>query len=377
MTELIEGAEASSDVLSPQSPGVVFWTQMKKSPLAIAGGLLLAFFYLLALFAPFIAPYPQEKMDRQNYFHPPQTLHWMSPDRGFRFRPFVRGTQLTDRETFQYNEDLSREMPVRLFVRGYSYQLFGLISTERHLYGVDAPGRIFLFGTDSFGRDVLSRLLYGAQISLTVGLVGIAISFTLGLLLGGIAGYFGGFADTVIMRTTELLLSIPSLYLIIALRAVFPVDLPSRQIYLGIVGILAFIGWAGLARVIRGLVLSMRKSDFVTAAEALGFGRLRIIAKHVLPNTMSYVVVAATLSIPGYILGEVVLSFLGVGVQEPSASWGNMLNQARSIRALTSFPWLLLVPGTAIFLTVMAFNFLGDGLRDALDPRRVSGGKAG
>ena len=169
-------------------------------------------------------------------------------------------------------------------------------------------------------------------------MVGIAISFTLGLLLGGIAGYFGGFADTVIMRLTELLLSIPSLYLIIALRAVFPVDLPSRQVYLGIVGILAFIGWAGLARVIRGLVLSMRKSEFVAAAEALGFGRLRIIARHVLPNTMSYVIVAATLSIPGYILGEVVLSFLGVGVQEPSASWGNMLNQARSIRALTAFP---------------------------------------
>ena len=178
------------------------------------------------------------------------------------------------------------------------------------------------------------------------------------------------------MRLTELLLSIPSLYLIIALRAVFPMDLPSHQVYLGIVAILAFIGWAGLARVIRGLVLSMRKSDYVTAAEALGFGRLRVIARHVLPNTMSYVIVAATLSIPGYILGEVVLSFLGVGVQEPSASWGNMLNQARSIRALTSFPWLLFVPGTAIFLTVMAFNFLGDGLRDALDPRRVSGGRA-
>ena len=219
---------------------------------------------------------------------------------------------------------------------------------------------------------MFSRLLYGAQISLTVGLVGIAISFTLGLLLGGIAGYFGGFIDTVIMRLTELLLSIPSLYLIIALRAVFPMDLPSQQVYLGIVAILAFIGWAGLARVIRGLVLSMRKSDYVTAAEALGFGRLRVIARHVLPNTMSYVIVAATLSIPGYILGEVVLSFLGVGVQEPSASWGNMLNQARSIRALTSFPWLLFVPGTAIFLTVMAFNFLGDGLRDALDPRRVT-----
>jgi peptide/nickel transport system permease protein len=364
------------EVIAPQSPGVVFWTQMRKSPLAIAGGLVLAFFYLLALVAPFVAPYTQEEMDRARYFHPPQSLHWIRSDGSFGLRPYVRQMRLVDVGSFEYQEDPSRELPLRFFVRGYPYHLFGVIPAERHLYGVDAPGRVLLLGSDSFGRDVLSRLLYGAQISLTVGLVGIAISFTLGLLLGGIAGYFGGFVDTAIMRVTELLLSIPSLYLIIALRAVFPMDLPSRQVYLGIVAILAFIGWAGLARVIRGLVLSMRKSEFVTAAEALGFSRLRVIARHILPNTMSYVIVAATLSIPGYILGEVVLSFLGVGVQEPSASWGNMLNQARSIRALTTFPWLLLVPGTAIFLTVMAFNFLGDGLRDALDPRRVSGGRA-
>jgi peptide/nickel transport system permease protein len=364
------------EVIAPQSPGVVFWTQMKKSPLAIAGGAVLLFFYLLALFAPFVAPYPQEEMDRAKYFHPPQSLHWLRADGSFSLRPFIREMRLIDVGSFEYQEDRSSELPLRFFVRGYAYELFGAIPSNVHLYGVDPPGRVLLFGSDSFGRDVLSRLLYGAQISLTVGVVGIAISFTLGMLLGGIAGYFGGLADTIIMRVTELLLSIPSLYLIIALRAVFPIDLPSRQVYLGIVAILAFIGWAGLARVIRGLVLSMRKSDYVTAAEALGFSRLRVIARHVLPNTMSYVIVAATLSIPGYILGEVVLSFLGVGVQEPSASWGNMLNQARSIRALTTFPWLLLVPGMAIFMTVMAFNFLGDGLRDALDPRRVTGGKA-
>ena len=364
------------DSLAPQSPGIVFWTQMKKSPLAIAGGVVLLLFYLLALLAPFVAPYPQEEMDRSKYFHPPQALHWVRADGSFSLRPFVREMRLIDVGSFEYAEGTGKELPVRFFVRGYSYSLFGVLPANIHLYGVDPPGRILLFGSDSFGRDVLSRLLYGAQISLTVGIVGIAISFTLGLLLGGIAGYFGGFADTVIMRVTELLLSIPSLYLIIALRAVFPMDLPSHQVYLGIVAILAFIGWAGLARVIRGLVLSMRKNDYVTAAEALGFSRARVIARHVLPNTMSYVIVAATLSIPGYILGEVVLSFLGVGVQEPSASWGNMLNQARSIRALTTFPWLLLVPGTAIFLTVMAFNFLGDGLRDALDPRRVTGGRA-
>ena len=362
--------------VTPQSPAILFWKQMRKSPLAIAGGVVLAIFYLLALFAPFVSPYPEEEMDRAKYFHPPQALHWFRSDGRFTLRPFVRETRLVDVGSFEYQEDTSRELPLRFFVEGYRYELFGLIPSTTHLFGVDPPARVLLFGSDSFGRDVLSRLLYGARISLTVGLVGIAISFTLGLILGGMAGYFGGVVDTVIMRLTELLLSIPSLYLIIALRAVFPMDLPSHQVYLGIVAILAFIGWAGLARVIRGLVLSMRKSDFVTAAEALGFGRLRVIVRHILPNTMSYVIVAATLSIPGYILGEVILSFLGVGVQEPSASWGNMLNQARSIRALTTFPWLLFVPGSAIFLTVMAFNFLGDGLRDALDPRRVTGGKA-
>src|SRR5690606_37273780 len=187
------------------------------------------------------------------------------------------------------------------------------------------------------------------------------------MVLGGVAGYFGGWVDTVIMRFSELLLSIPSLYLIIALRAVFPIELPSQNVYLGIVGILSFIGWASLARVIRGQVLSIRRHEFVTAAEALGVGRIRIIVRHILPNTLSLVIVAATVSVPGYILGEVVLSFLGVGAQEPSASWGNLRHQARSIRALTSSPWLLYVPGLAIFLTVMAFNILGDGLRDALD----------
>ncbi len=363
------------DLAPPDSPWRVFRRQMRRSPLAIAGGVVLAVFYLLALFAPFVAPYTQEEMDRDRYFHPPQGLHWFGPD-GVHLRPFVYDTTLADAGAFHYAEDSAAIRPVRFFVRGGAYELLGFIPMDRHLFGVDAPARIYLLGSNSFGRDVVSRLLFGGQISLTVGLVGILISFTLGLLLGGVSGYLGGFTDTTIMRGTELLLSIPSLYLIVAMRNVIPIDLPSQQVYLGIVAILAFIGWASLARVIRGLVLTIRKSEFVTAAEALGYSRTRIITRHILPNTMSYVIVAATLSIPSYILGEVVLSFIGVGVQEPSASWGNMLNQARSIRALTSFPWLLYVPGTAIFLTVMAFNFLGDGLRDALDPRRTSGGRA-
>ncbi len=361
---------------APQSPGQLFWRQFRRSPLAVAGGSLLFVFYLSALLAPFLAAYAPETMDRNRFFHPPHRIHWFDGQGHFR-GPYVNPMTLTSPMDLEYVEDRSRIVPLRLFVRGARYKLFGVLPTDRHLYGVAAPDVVFLLGADPLGRDMMSRLLHGGQISLTVGLVGIAISFTLGLLLGGVAGYFGGWVDVLIMRMTELLLTIPGLYLIIALRAVFPADLPSQQVYLTIVAILAFIGWAGLARVIRGMVLSIRRAEYVTAAEALGAGRLRIIARHILPNTMSFVIVAATIAIPGYILGEVFLSFLGVGVQEPSASWGNMLIQARSLRALSSFPWLLFVPGTAIFLTVMAFNFLGDGLRDALDPRKVQGGKSG
>jgi peptide/nickel transport system permease protein len=361
----------------PRSPGQLFWRQFRRSPMAVAGGTILIVLYALALFAPFIAPYPQDEMDRDRYFHPPQKLHWIDASGRFHAFPFAYATELADPANLTYREDTSRPMPIRLFAKGYEYKLVGLFPTDRHLFGVDPPGRFYPLGADPFGRDILSRLLFGAQISLTVGLLGIAISFTIGMLLGGVSGYFGGWVDSVIMRTTELLLSIPGLYLLIALRAIFPVDLPSQQIYLGIVVILAFIGWAGLARVIRGMVLSIRRAEYVAAAEALGMGRMRIITRHILPNTMSFVIVAATISIPGYILGEVVLSFLGLGVQEPAASWGNMLNQARSLRVLTSFPWMLFAPGLAIFVTVLAFNFLGDGLRDALDPRKVLGGKTG
>jgi peptide/nickel transport system permease protein len=344
-----------------------------RNRLGVLGAACLAALYLVALFGCFVAPYREDSSDRSRLYQPPQRLHWVDASGHFHLLPFLHPLRATG-AGFDYVEDRSREVAVRLFARGEPYRWLGLLPGDRHLFGVEAPERVYLLGADGFGRDVLSRLVFGAQVSLAVGLLGIAISFTIGLLLGGVSGYLGGWVDTVLMRFTELLLSIPGLYLILGLRSVFPADLPSRRVYLGIVAILAFIGWASLARVIRGLVLSIRQSEFVAAAEALGAGRLRIIVRHILPNTLSFAIVAATLAVPGYILGEVVLSFLGVGIQEPAASWGNMLHQARSQNVLMNFPWLLYGPGAAIFVTVMSCNFLGDALRDALDPRRATRG---
>ncbi len=354
------------------SPGRLVWRQLRRSPLAVAGGVLLLLLYAAAALAPFLAPYAENDIDRDRFFHPPTPIRVR--DEGRWRAPFVYATQRGPGQS--HVTDRTRALPLRWFVRGAPYRLLGVLPADRHLFGVDAPGRVFLIGADELGRDVWSRLLYGAQVSLTVGLVGIAISFSLGLLLGGVSGYFGGWVDALIMRGTELLLSIPGLYLLVALRGVFPLDLPSQQTYLAIVAILALLGWAGLARIIRGMVLSLREAEYVIAARALGASSLRIIARHILPNTLSFTIVAASVAIPGYILGEVFLSFLGVGVQPPAASWGNMLIAARSQRVLTSFPWMLVGPGVAIFVTVMAFNFFGDGLRDALDPRRRPEGRA-
>jgi peptide/nickel transport system permease protein len=350
------------------------WRRLRRNRVARAAALVLAALYALAAAAPFVAPYRDESMDRTRFYHPPQRLHWVDAAGHLRF-PFVYETRLVDPREWRYVEDRAQPRPLGLWVRGEPYRLgFGLTS-DRHFFGVRS-GRVNLLGTDPFGRDELSRLLYGARVSLTVGLVGIAISFSLGLVLGGLAGYAGGWVDAVLMRLSELLLSIPGLYLVIALRSALPVTLPAGRAYLAIVAILALIGWAAVARVVRGMARSIRRSDFVAAAEALGAGPVRVLARHILPNTLSFVIVAATVAVPGYILGEVFLSFLGVGVQEPAASWGNMLAQARSLRVLTSFPWLLAAPAAAIFVTVMAFNLLGDGLRDALDPRGVEGGEA-
>ncbi|MFN8588557.1 MAG: ABC transporter permease [Candidatus Eisenbacteria bacterium] len=359
-------------VRSPWGRAFSEFRRSRSGPLA-AG--LLAALYGCALLAPFLAPEAEDAVDRQRFFHPPTAVHWREP--GGRIRPggFVYATAPRAEAVNTY-ATTDRVVPLRWFVRGAPYRLFGVLPCDRHLFGVDAPNRVYLLGADAMGRDVFTRLLYGAQVSLTVGLVGIAISFGIGLLLGGAAGYLGGWVDALVMRASEVFLSVPALYLVIALRAAFPMRLPSRQVYLAIVIVLACIGWASLARVIRGMVLSLRRAEWVLAAEALGLPRHRILLRHLLPNTLSFVIVAATVAIPGYILGEVFLSFLGLGVQEPAASWGNMLGAARSTSVLRDQPWLLFAPGAAIFVTVLGFHVFGDALRDALDPRQGPGGLA-
>lgn len=329
----------------------------------MVGGVILIVLYLVALFAGFVAPYHYERMDRDRYFHPPI---WPKLS-GFRL-VVPRYEQLPG--DFVYREVPDDIQPVHFFVHGDKYPLFGFIPASIHLFGSDDQHPIYLFGTDQFGRDIFSRLLYGSQISLSIGVVGIFLSFTLGLIIGGISGYFAGATDTVIMRFCELIMSIPALYLIISLRATFPPGMSSSQVYAMIIIILSCIGWAGMARVIRGMTLSLREQQFVLAARALGQSNFKIIVRHILPNTLSYVIVAATLSVPYYILGEVVLSFLGVGIQEPQASWGNMLTAAEDVQYLQNYPWLL-APSAAIFITVLAFNFLGDGLRDAADTKSL------
>jgi peptide/nickel transport system permease protein len=266
--------------------------------------------------------------------------------------------------------DRSQPSPLRPFVAGHPYKILGL-ELRRHLFGAVGPAKFNLLGTDEQARDQFSRLLYGGRISLSIGLVGVAISFPLGMLVGGISGFFGGLADSFLMRLVEVLMTIPSIYLLVALAAVLPPGLTSAQRFLLIVLITSFISWAGLARVIRGQVLSIKQREFVQAATAMGGQPFYIIVRHILPQTATYIIISATLAIPSFIVAESVLSLIGLGIQQPDPSWGNMLSAATNASILVLQPWLVWPPALLIILTVLSFNVLGDGLRDALDPRSL------
>ena len=341
----------------------------RRNKLAYYSFILLIILYLAAIFADFISPYPYTLQNRHLSYCPPTRIHFRETNGKFHLRPFVYQSSLKDPIHRDYVEDKSKPYFIHLFPRGPEHKILGFIPSNCYLFGVKSPAVLYLFGADLYGRDIFSRILQGARVSLSIGLIGVCISFFLGLLIGGISGYFGGKLDTFLMRLTELVMVFPGFYLMLALRATFPTTLSSIQVYLMIIIILSFIGWASLARIIRGMVLSLREEDYILAARSIGASSFRIILRHVLPNTLSYTITAATLSIPGYILGESALSLLGLGIQEPQSSWGNMLAAAiGNLQVVTHFTWVL-IPGLFIFITVMAFNFLGDGLRDIFDPK--------
>jgi peptide/nickel transport system permease protein len=339
----------------------------RRNRFAVFCFLLLTWLYFIAIFADFLSPYSFSNEDRlYSYCRPTQIM--VKDGKEIR-SPFIYGTKLTFNEYHQriYVDNHEEKYDLKFFVKGDEYKLLGLIKTDRHLFGVEAPGRIFLLGADSRGRDLFSRILYGSRISLSIGVIGVAISFVIGLLVGGIAGYYGGKIDGILMRLCEIVMMVPGFYLLLALRAAVPDTFSSLQIYFAIVIILSFIGWAGLARIIRGMCLSLRERDYVIAAKTLGLSDLQIIIRHILPHTISYSIFAIVLSVPGYILGESALSLIGLGIQDPYASWGNLLSDAMSIVRIKFAPWILF-PAAFIFMTVLCFNVIGDTLRDCLDP---------
>ncbi len=347
----------------PLTPVQLVWRKLRKNKLALAGGVLLILLYLTALFAQFLAPYDYAAQDPLASFRPPMHIHWTPTP-----TIYAETVHFDTYHDFVYTEDHSRPSRIHFFAKGDPYRFWGVIPTTRHLFGTSGGQRAYLLGTDQFGRDYLSRLLYGSQISLSIGLIAVTITLALGMLVGGVSGYYGGRIDDVLMRVCEIVMSVPDFYLLLALAAVLPPTLAPVVVFLLITLILALLGWAGMARIIRGMVLSVREREYVEAARSLGVSDLKIIVRHVIPTTFTFAIVAATLSVPGFILAESGLSFLGLGIREPLPSWGNMLSAAQDINSLESRLWLL-TPGVAIFLTTLAFNFLGDGLRDALDPK--------
>ncbi len=361
-------AEFENDKLFVASQYKLMWWKFRKHKMAMFGASVMLVLYFIAIFVEFLAPYGS--LERNTAFRnaPPQRIR-IFHDGGLH-RPFVYGLSLerdpvTWRNVFTIDE--TQVYPIRLFVRGSDYRFWGLFRGNLRLFGLDDGNKVFLFGTDSFGRDLFSRVLYGARISLTVGLLGVILSFFLGLIIGGLSGYLGGITDVIIQRIIEFLRSIPTIPLWLTLAAAIPASWSAVQVYFAITLILALVNWTGLARIVRSKLMSIKNEDFVIAAKVNGGRDMYIIVKHLIPSFLSFVIVSLTLQVPGMILAETALSYLGLGLTPPIVSWGVLLSEAQNVQIIAMTPWLL-IPGIWVIATVLAFNFIGDGLRDAADP---------
>lgn len=376
--EEVDGTLGAPKEFVSRSQGEMIWSAFKRHRVGNIGTVIILLFILIAVFAEFLAPYHYGKQYRSYPYAPPSTVHFRDED-GSLSRPYVYRTDRTlDRTTYQvtYVEDTSKKYHVRFFVRGEAeYSLFGFIRSNVHLFGAVAEdgsvANIFLLGTDSLGRDLFTRCLVGSWVSLAVGPLVILCAFPLGIMLGGLSGYYGGGVDMFVQRLCEVMLAIPGLPILMAMGAALRgFGLSAGVVFMGMIVALAVTSWGGMARVIRGQVLAIREMDFVTAARAAGAGDMRIILRHITPNVTSYLIVNATLLIPGMMLTEAALSFLGYGIQEPMTSWGALLTAATNVGAIELHPWIL-IPGVFIVISVLAFNFMGDAIRDAVDPYSI------
>lgn len=365
---------ASELTVDPQaSQWVLTWRAFKRHKLALISAVIVLMFGLIAIFAEFLAPFDPARTASRDLYHAPQAIHFIdtADDGSWSIRPYVFAMKVTrDPMTLQstYAPDENRKIYLNVFGEGDSYAMWGLIQSNRHfLTSADPNERFYLFGTDRLGRDVLSRTIYGTRVSMSIGLLGVSLSLFIGLILGGLSGYYGGAIDMVVQRLVELILSLPTIPIWLGLSAALPQDWPPLVRYFAITVILSLVGWTELARVVRGRFLALRTEDFVVAARLDGGTQLRVIFRHMMPSMFSHIIASVTLAIPAMIIAETALSFLGLGLMPPTISWGVLLKEAQNVRSIAQAPWLF-IPGGAVCVAVLALNFLGDGLRDAADP---------